>query len=387
MARRLNIGLLWHSDCNGNLGVGALTVGNMALVRRAAERAGVAVDFRLFQPYDPSPPYVTEGVVARHALTGRFMVDPRGYWKALGRLDLMLDIGAGDSFADIYPDKRFAYIIATKELCLARGVPLIFSPQTIGPFTRQPHRSLAGRVMHRARAVFARDPLSRAVIDELAPGARAHEAIDVAFALPFERRPSGPGIRVGVNASGLLLSGGYGGANDYGLTLDYPRFTDALIEGLLARPGVTVELIVHVNTPGMPRDDDGAAADKLKARYPAVVRVPAFASPSAAKSYISGLDFLVAARMHASIAAWSAGVPVLPVSYSRKFEGLYGALRYPWLVSAKGTDTGSAIAAAFDAFDERARLAADIARGEAVVAQGLETYVAFLADTLRDLAR
>ncbi len=44
-----------------------------------------------------------------------------------------------------------------------------------------------------------------------------------------------------------------------------------------------------------------------------------------AKSYISALDLFIGARMHACIAAFSSGVPVLPMSYSRKFEGLFNS--------------------------------------------------------------
>ncbi len=381
----VHVGLLWHSDNSGNLGVGALTAGNMALVERAAARVSRRVVFHLFKFNDPETPYITHGIVARNAFSGKYLVSPNGYWKALGAIDLMLDIGAGDSFTDIYPNKRFAYMILGKRLCALRGVPLILSPQTIGPFSRQPHTSLARSAMERALAVFARDPLSMDALKQIAPQARAFQAIDVAFALPFTQAAKGPGTRVGVNVSGLLYGGGYTGANEFGLTIDYRDFTHRFIEAMLARPETRVELICHVNAPLMPKDDDGAAADALKARYPDLIRVPTFASPSAAKSHISGLDFLVGARMHATIAAYSSGVPVLPVSYSRKFEGLYKALSYPWLVPAKGFSTDQAVATAIDAFDRREELAADISRGGAAVEKGLETYVGVLAETLASL--
>ena len=40
------------------------------------------------------------------------------------------------------------------------------------------------------------------------------------------------------------------------------------------------------------------------------------------KSYISHLDFLVTARTHASIAAYSTGVPTLVLGYSIKSRGI-----------------------------------------------------------------
>jgi colanic acid/amylovoran biosynthesis protein len=377
--RPLRIGLLWHAVANGNLGVGALSVGNIALCRAAAARAGLEPRFTVFGPREPGTPYVIGPDIEARPIAGRYMLSPSGYRADLKPLDIMLDIGAGDSFADIYPNKRFAYIMATKALCLWSGTPLVLSPQTIGPFTRQPHKMMAAWACREAAAVFARDPISMQVLGELAPGANAFQVIDVAFALPFDRQPrTADTARIGINVSGLLMSGGYAGGNEYGLSFDYAALTRRLIAALLAMPDIEVHLISHVNS-AIPRDDDGRACDQLHAEFPATLRVPDFASPSAAKTYISGLDFLTGARMHATIAAYSAGVAVVPISYSRKFEGLYRGLDYPWLVPAKGMDTDTALAYLLDAIARRGELARDIRRGDAVVAKGLETYTAELA--------
>lgn len=379
--KTLRIGLLWHSAAAGNLGVGALSVGNIALARAAAERAGRRPEFTLFGGREPATPYITGLDIDLRTIDGRYMASPAGYVADVRTQDIMLDIGAGDSFADIYRDKRFAYMMVTKAVPILAGKPLVLSPQTIGPFTRQPHTRMAAWVCRRAAMVFARDPLSLTVAKQLAPGADVRQGIDVAFALLYDRPVRSPGgpVRVGINVSGLLMSGGYSSNNDYGLGFDYPALTRALIAAFLAMPDVEVSLIAHVNAPGMPRDDDGAAIDRLARAFPRAHRTPDFASPSTAKSFIAGLDFMIGARMHATIAAYSAGVPVIPISYSRKFEGLYGGLRYPWVVNAKGMDTKAAIAFVLDAFDKRSTVAADIARGRPVIDAGLEDYTAALA--------
>jgi polysaccharide pyruvyl transferase WcaK-like protein len=377
----LRIGLLWHAAAAGNLGVGALSVGNLALARAAAARAGVTPAFTIFGARETGAPYITDADVTLRTITGRYMVNPGGYLADLRQQHVMVDISAGDSFTDIYPDKRFAYMVSTKLLALALGKPLILAPQTIGPFSRQPHGAIAAYICNRAALVCARDPLSMAALSSLSPGAHAAQVIDVAFALPFDRPPPAADglVHVGLNVSGLLMAGGYAGGNEYGLTIDYPALTRALIAAFTAMPDVRVHLIPHVTAPAMPSDDDAAAADRLHAEFPALVRHPDFASPSAAKSCIAGLDFLIGARMHATIAAYSAGVPVVPISYSRKFEGLYGGLDYPWLVPARGMDTAAATAFILDAFARRAELQRDIARGNAIVASGLERYTADLA--------
>lgn len=387
MAQPLNIGLLWHGDASGNLGVGALTVGNMALVRKAAALAGFTPRFHMFSPHERGEPYITDDVVSRRVINGRYMVSPAGYWKDLADIDLMLDIGAGDSFTDIYTNKRFAYMIATKQLCLWRGIPLVLSPQTIGPFTRQPHRWAAARMMRQAYAVFARDPLSMDAARMLAPDARLDQTVDVAFAMPYDQAPKGPGIRFGLGISGLLYSGGYSGTNQFGLDVDYRSYTHQLIEAMLARGDVAVELIAHVYAPDMPRDDDPTAVRQLLERYPALKAAPRFANAVEAKSFISGLDFLVAARMHATIAAFGSGVPVVPVSYSRKFEGLFGGLDYPWVLPVKGVSTDEAVTFTLDAFDRRQELARDIARGTPIMEAGLERYVTALATLFAEIAR
>lgn len=378
MVRRIRVGLLWHSARSGNLGVGALTLGNMALARRAAARVGLEPDFTVFGSRDTGKAYVSG--IETCDITGRTMVSPGGFGARAAKCDVMLDIGAGDSFTDIYPNKRFAYMAATKLMTVLRGVPLVLSPQTVGPFSRQPHSAVAAWALRQAKAVFTRDPLSTTAARKLAPDAHLIEAVDVAFALPFTQAAKGCGkTRVGLNVSGLLFNGGYTGKNEFDIEVDYAKLMRALIAAFAARDDVQVELICHVNARHVPNDDDGAVADRLAAEFPGIIRVPDFADPSAAKSHISGLDFLVGGRMHATIAAYSSGVPVIAVSYSRKFEGLFGGLDYPWLVQVRGRSTDQATAFVLDAFERRDELARDIARGTPIVAAGLERYIAELA--------
>ena len=389
MTRRIRVGLLWHSARSGNLGVGALTVGNIALATKAAARVGLVPEFVIFGPHESGQAYVAGPDVTARDIDGRYMVSPSGFWRDLSEIDVMLDIGAGDSFTDIYPNKRFAYMFGTKLLTILRGRPLILSPQTIGPFSRQPHSMLAAWACRHSEAVFARDPLSAAAMAKLAPTARTVEVVDVAFALPYTPAlpTTGGKLRVGLNVSGLLFSGGHTGKNEFGIEVDYTALTHALLKAFAARDDVQVELIGHVYSKAQPHEDDGRVADQLAAQYPGVLRVPNFEGPSEAKSYISGLDFLVGGRMHATIAAYSSGVPVVPISYSRKFEGLFGGLDYPWLVPVRGHSTAEAAAFVLDAFERRAELAADIGRGKPVVEAGLERYVSELATSFAAASR
>jgi polysaccharide pyruvyl transferase WcaK-like protein len=376
----INIGLLWHSVRSGNLGVGALTVSNIALIREACGRLGLRPHLTVLGPREASPVYVREPDVEALDIDGRFMGSPSGYWRTLRALDCVVDIGAGDSFAEIYGPKRFGYLWLTKFLAVTRGLPLLMSPQTIGPFEGEPWRKLAGYIMDRAQVVLARDPLSFQAASELARKTRLREAIDVAFALPFTRRSRAGGpIEIGINVSGLLFNGGYGGGNQYGLEVDYAALMRGYLTALSRRDDVAVKLITHVVSADLPVDDDGRVADLLAREFPKAERVPDFASPSEAKSYISGLDLLVGGRMHACIAAYSSGVPVIPVAYSRKFSGLFeGVLGYRHGVPVKGLSTEEALAYLTRALDRRDALREEIEAGLRTVDAKLDVYRAEL---------
>lgn len=385
--RDLRIGLLWHSLNSGNLGVGALTLANMAIARSVAEAQGYRPHFVVMGMRDSEPPSDDFRGIDNYPIDTRTMLSPKGFWREAGRVDCVLDIGAGDSFAEIYGPKRFAFMWLSKWLIARRGVPLLLSPQTIGPFTKPAYRRLAAVVMRGAAAVVARDEQSLAAARAIAPGANVLLSADVAFELPFvdrsaERATRGRQklLRVGINASGLLFHEAETGQNRFGLSMDYAKFTRALITAVQARGDAEVHLITHATSDRDPTDDDRALADRLAAEFPDTIRAPDFAGPSQAKSYISSLDFLVAGRMHACIGAFSAGTPVVPVAYSRKFDGLFGMLGYDRMLPVRGYDDTGAVAFVLDALDRRAELAATAARGMEKVTGLLANYRAALRD-------
>jgi polysaccharide pyruvyl transferase WcaK-like protein len=380
----IKIGLLWHSASAGNLGVGALTLGNMAIVRGVCAELGLTPRFTIIGMRDGMDRYVPPEEAPQFVVDSRAVVDPRRAFRTLNAQDCVLDIGSGDSFTDIYGPKRFAFLWSTKMLTILGGTPLLFSPQTIGPFSRQPQSMLAGWAMNRAEAVITRDQPSVEATAKLAPKARCAMATDVAFAMPFQDRGAergGKTPRVGLNVSGLLLHEATAGTNRFGLEVDYAALSHGLMEGFRAK-GVQVCLFTHAR--GFSADDDdGRAADQFAERYPWAERVPDFPGPMEAKSFLSSLDFVVSARMHACIGSLSSGTPVAPIAYSRKFRGLFDLIGYPWRIEVQGKDTDAALAYILDAFDRRAELAAD---GQAAM-QKVDGYLEVYREALRALFR
>lgn len=384
MRKKIKVGLLWHSASAGNLGVGALTLANLAIARQVAEDLGLDPEFVIFGMREGEARYLEDPSVAHFTIDTRSLLSPTGFWSAVARQDCVLDIGAGDSFADIYGPRRFAFLWLTKMMTVARRVPLLLSPQTIGPFTKAAYKPFAKIALSAADAVVARDQLSLDVLRKLAPDTEGLLSVDVAFALPFSDRSSergGPMTKIGVNVSGLLFNEAVSGRNRFGLDVDYAELMRQLLRDIQARPDMKAHLITHATHRENLWDDDRTVADKLAEEFPSAVRVPDFAGPSEAKSYISGLDFLVAGRMHACIAALSSGTPVVPVAYSRKFSGLFGMLGYDWMVPVAGASTGEALTYLHDCIARRDLLARDGQASLERVKQPLGVY----ADRLRGL--
>lgn len=377
----MKIGLLWHSLVSGNMGVRALTVANIAIIDAVARECGHEPVFLILGVGESFPVKAEASAPQFFAFTTRSILSPKGYWRTLRDLDVVIDIGAGDSFAEIYGPKRFAFLWASKAIAIARGKPLLLAPQTIGPFEKRGYRALAAWVMDRSVAVVARDRRSLEVAKEMAPKAHSMVAVDVAFVLPFEDHSAlrgGPRRRIGVNVSGLLFSEAESGSNRFGLSYDYAAYTRALLADLNGREDVDLFLVPHATSAGDPTDDDGHVSDRMAAEFPGAIRMPNFASASDAKSFISSLDFLVAARMHACIGAFSAGTPVLPVAYSRKFGGLFDMVGYTHVLPVTGMDQGTALTTTLKAISESEVLAVEISRGMKRVKALLDVYRAEL---------
>ena len=383
----VNVGLLWHSVNSDNLGVGALTASHIAIVEKVADDLNVDVRFKILGWSDREPAYIDSHNIDVVRLRARDIVLPNGLYAAVRGCDLILDISAGDSFADIYGSRRFVLNALGKLAVLMARKPLILSPQTIGPYQRWWARLIAHRLMRAARRVVTRDALSSAYLRTLGLEDKLVEATDVAFRLPYDSPPrrSAPLARVGVNVSGLLYNGGYTQDNMFSLAADYPALVHAILEHFSALPDCELHLIGHVNSKTHEVEDDYRVAERLAALFPGTVLAPRFESPSAAKSYIATMDFFCGSRMHACIAAFSSGVPVLPIAYSRKFAGLFNTLGYDRVSDCRTQSAENILDAVIKAFDQRELLLAEVAAGRTAAEAKLEAYEAVLLDILREV--
>lgn len=251
------------------------------------------------------------------------------------KCDLVIDMTGGDSFSDIYGKERFYRLTTIKRIVERLNVPLILGPQTYGPFTDTKVLNYAKKVLLNAKTIIARDDDSAQYVESII-GAPVSSTIDIAFGLQYTEKSldSDGKIKIGINPSGLL-----GARKNENTTLnsqinvDYERYIREIVDCLSKNDCFQIYLISHV----------GKEAIECFPNIKNVVYCEPFKDPMEAKSFISSMDLFLGSRMHATIGAFSAGVPMIPIAYSKKFKGLYHSLGYDFLIDLQVMSTEEAI--------------------------------------------
>lgn len=329
--------VLWADPSSANLGVRVLAEG-LARLARHAWGEQTQVDFQDFGPDGARPGFGGRSILRDFGRrNGPIASRLRDY-------DVILDSGAGDSFADIYGVKRLAIMVFAQRRALRAGIPLVLAPQTIGPFRRRLSRLLASRTLRSATVVFARDRASL----EVARAARAEAAAatDVVFALPAPPRASQRDVIV--NVSGLLWNG-HGDVDPVKYRADIERL---IVE--LDGAGRRVAVLAHV-LDNATHDNDVLAVREVAQAFPFVeVLIPQ--DLTEARAMIASARVLVGARMHACLNALSVGVPALAWAYSRKFEPLMRDIGWPHVIDVRSADLASESIAQLDEIAADARI-------------------------------
>lgn len=300
--------VLWADDRSSNLGVRVLADG----MAKFAERAWnpTQIDFQDFarnaSGFNLGKKAVLHDLLKRRGPITEFL---REY-------DLVLDTGAGDSFADIYGLKRLLMMTYTQRAVRKIGCPLVFGPQTIGPFNTTIGKAIARSTLSRASAVVVRDPQSLDYAANL--GLKTAElATDVVFLLPT---PTVEKTRdVILNISGLLW-------------FDNPHVNHGVYRSQLRTlvselndEGRDVSIVTHVLANESSDNDVAAAEAFIREGFPNVELIVPDSLPSVREALASARA-VVGSRMHACLNALSCGVPAVPWAYSRKFAPLLSDL-------------------------------------------------------------
>lgn len=368
---------------SGNRGCVALAITSMYLLDKVLSEYGY--EYELYLPNSGFGDscmhscHILDRTINYHACEHPYGNSLRGVVKRLIRwernrcnisifrnADFIFDIGQGDSFADIYGKQRFEWIDSIHKMAIRLFKPYCLLPQTIGPFKDNTIRKEANRSIRLSSLVMARDKQSYDYVVQNVPEQKhIDEYTDVAFFMPYRKREFDKNyIHVGLNISALLWNGGYTRDNQFGLKVEYQSLIHTIIDYFLSIENVRLHLIPHVVLSERDVENDYEVSCELYYKYnhPNLILSEFFLGPIEAKNYIAGMDFFMGARMHSTIGAFSSGVPVVPMAYSRKFNGLFvDTLDYPHMADMKAESEDEILHTIREAFAQRDSLKAAIA--------------------------
>ncbi|WP_336881343.1 polysaccharide pyruvyl transferase family protein [Rhodococcus globerulus] len=319
--RKLTVLVLWADTRAANFGLRVLSHGNARLIKDAFS-SDATVDFQDFGPGDSDTSFGTKSIIRNiFRRSGPITEKIRKY-------DLIVDTGAGDSFADIYGLKRLFFIAYAHQVIKKNNVPLVLAPQTIGPFNTKIGRFFARRSLKIARLVTVRDTASAEYVQTLGRSADA-TATDVVFALPSEHVARAKTYDILFNVSGLLWF-----SDDHG---NSSRYRTETIEAItrLTKSGRRVDLLPHVIASKSGNDDVDASKELTELLTDSGVNgvdTLIASDLTEMRSFMSAAEVVIGARMHACLNALSVGTPAIPWAYSRKFAPLLGDLGWKYVI-------------------------------------------------------
>ena len=260
---------------------------------------------------------------------------------------VVVDVGAGDSFSDIYGVLRFLRHFLIRWLLVVFEKKLIMFPQTYGPFDHSLTRKLAKHILKHSSKIYSRDAGGLEYVKALLGQANGEKGIefcpDVAFILDAHRpkefdwtlldktRGGGCSSLVGINVSGLLANGGYTRKNMFGLSVDYQEMVCGVIDLLLQNEDVAVLLVPHVFAPEGAVESDPQACrriyDTVRIKHgDRVLLLEGTFNQNEIKYLIGMCSLFIGSRMHSCIAALSQCIPAVGLAYSRKFQGVFESI-------------------------------------------------------------
>lgn len=275
---------------------------------------------------------------------------PVGGWGNPGAQRLLqasavFDVSGGDSFSDLYGTARFRTVAWPKILTLAAHRPLVLLPQTYGPFGHPQVRARATQLLRGATQVWARDRESKATADEMIGADTVLLGVDMALGLvptPMTGRAGDAWTSwfdaqaepvAGININGMLVNQ-VDAPERYGVSPHHAEEMAGVARAILGTSEWRVALVPHVvGEGGVDTDVEvcRAVAAALQEEFGTdrVFLADQCRTAGEAKWVISRCSWFTGARMHATIAALSSGVPTAGVAYSRKMGPIFDDLDQP----------------------------------------------------------
>jgi colanic acid/amylovoran biosynthesis protein len=265
--------------------------------------------------------------------------------RQISEADIIGSVSGGDSFSDIYGLGRLIYVFLPQLLVILMKKKLVQLPQTLGPFKGRLAKRIAAYVLSNSDIVYSRDYESIEEVEAIVSVDRHRSKVRFCYDVGFVVDPLRPKkldldgledsesgkILIGLNISGLLYIGGYSRDNMFGFKVDYKQLIRNLIDSLIVEKDARILLIPHVFGSDDSSESNSVVCEKLYAELKSIYGdrlflARGFYNQNEIKYIIGMCDFFIGSRMHACIGAVAQNIPTVSLAYSKKFQGVMGAV-------------------------------------------------------------
>lgn len=246
------------------------------------------------------------------------------FGKIIKKLRWVAAINGGDGFSDIYDTKTFKNRLIEMNIAMKKHIPVIFLPQTLGPFSSKDNKNIADAILKYADVVYIRDDKYISELKKLKVKYEITKDLS-AYMQPQAFKIDILPNAVGLNISGLAYSNTFQSlAGQFGT---YPYLVQRIISYFQSQK-VPLYLIPHsynFNNPERSNDDLEAIKNvyaKLQNKEYIYIVNRDMIAPEV-KFVISKMHYFIGTRMHANFAAIYTHVPLFGLAYSYKFQGAF----------------------------------------------------------------
>ena len=232
------------------------------------------------------------------------------------QVDLILE-ASGFAYGDQWP-LRFLQNTAKEVVRFAKaGKPFVFMPQAFGPFKTEDSKAAMRDIIHNARLIFVRDPVSLQHLQSCVPNLPDSVVLTPDFtvgltARPNDEIPAMPGPYVALIPNNKVVSK-FNHADAEKMRADYIAAFAAAANKLAAQ-GMQCVLVNHEGK------EDAQLCEEIAAKAPCtIVQIE---DPLAVKAFIGKAELAISSRFHGAVNALSQGVPCIATSWSHKYHAM-----------------------------------------------------------------
>ena len=232
------------------------------------------------------------------------------------QVDLILE-ASGFAYGDQWP-LRFLQNTAKEVVRFAKaGKPFVFMPQAFGPFKTEDSKAAMRDIIHNARLIFVRDPVSLQHLQSCVPNLPDSVVLTPDFTVGLTARPNDEIPQINGPYAALIpnnkVVSKFNHADAEKMRADYIA-AFAAAANKLADQGMQCVLVNHEGK------EDAQLCEEIAAKAPCtIVQIE---DPLAVKAFIGKAELAISSRFHGAVNALSQGVPCIATSWSHKYHAM-----------------------------------------------------------------